>query len=52
MYQVISIVDGVYHHEGFYDDERSAKENRDWLAERMYLTDTEGEVIVNEIKSI
>lgn len=50
-YQVISIVDGEYHHCGFYDDERSAKEYRDWLSERMYLTDTEGEVIVNEIKN-
>lgn len=52
MYQVIIIIDGEYHHGGFKDDERSARELRDWIAERMYLADAEGEVIVNEIKSI
>lgn len=49
MYQVIAIVEGVWHHEGFYEDERQAKEYRDFLSERMYYADVEGEVFVNEI---
>ena len=49
MYQVISIMEGVWHHEGFFEDERAAREHRDWLAERMYYCDCEGEVFVNEI---
>lgn len=50
MYQVISIIGGRYYHDGFYEDERSAREFRDWLAERMYYADCDGNVIVNEIK--
>ena len=49
-YQVITIIDGDFRHEGFYDDERSANEMRDWIAQRMDCGGIEGEVFVNEIK--
>ena len=49
-YQVITIIDGDFQHEGFYDDERQANEMRDWIAQRMDYGGIEGDVIVNEIK--
>ena len=50
MYQVIAIVEGVWYHEGFYEDERQATEHGDFLSERMFYANVEGEVFVNEIK--
>lgn len=52
MYQVISIIEGVYYHEGFFDDIRAAREHRDWVAEHCYLCDLDYKVIVNELKDI
>lgn len=49
-YQVITIIDGDFRHEGFYDDERQANEMRDWIAQRMdYGGIEKGAVIVNKI---
>jgi hypothetical protein len=49
-YQVITIIDGYFRHEGFYSDERQAKEKMDRLAQRMADGGIEGDVIVNVIK--
>lgn len=50
MYQVITIINGVYGHEGFFEDFRMATGHRDYTAECMYCGGVEGEVFINEIK--
>lgn len=50
MWQVISIIDGEYHHEGFFDDIHQAESHRDWTNERMFNSDVDGYAFVNEIK--
>jgi hypothetical protein len=51
MYQVISIIDGEYRHEGFFPDERQANEHKDYLECRMYcgLSEEDFEVRVIEL---
>lgn len=49
-YQVITIINEEFRHDGFYDDERQANEMRDWITERMDYGGIECSVIVNEIK--
>ena len=49
-YQVISVYDGVWHHEGFFAGEQQAQDMRDWVEERIKENGEHGEVFVNEIK--
>lgn len=50
MWQVISIIEGEYHHEGFFDNIHQAKNHLDWVRERMWLSDVDGSAFVIEIK--
>lgn len=50
MYQVISVVDGFFRHEGFFCGEQQAHDMRDWVAAKMEYAGIDGEVFVNEIK--
>lgn len=49
MFQVISIVDDIYHHEGFFEDFSEAREHRDYVSEQFWNSDTDGSVFINEL---
>ena len=49
-YQVISVYDGIWHHEGFFAGEQHARDMRNWVAANMECDGIDGEVFVNEIK--
>ena len=49
-YQVISVVDGIFRHEGFFCGEQQATDMKYWVARRMRMNGEHGEVFVNEIK--
>lgn len=49
-YQVISVVDGVWRHEGFFIGEEQATNMKYWVARRMRMNGEHGDVFVNEIK--
>ena len=50
MYQVISVVDGIWHHEGFFALERQANSMKYWVEYHLHKKGIDGEVFVNVIK--
>lgn len=50
-YQVISIYEGEFYHQGFFDTIREANERKDGVSYDYYMSDAENySVLINEIK--